>query len=79
IVPADQHERLAAREVLARLGDLPDDQRAALMLVAVEGLSYEEVAAVQGVPVGTVMSRLSRARARLRSDSGEPPGLRRVK
>ncbi len=77
--PPDQHERLAAREVLARLADLPDDQRAALMLVAVEGLSYEEVAAVQGVPVGTVMSRLSRARARLRADSGEPPGLRRVK
>ena len=45
---------------------LPEDQRAVLLLVSLEDLSYEEVAKITGVPVGTVMSRLSRARARLR-------------
>ena len=45
---------------------LPQDQRAALLLVSLEDMSYEEVAKITGVPVGTVMSRLSRARARLR-------------
>ncbi|MFC5522806.1 sigma-70 family RNA polymerase sigma factor [Polaromonas jejuensis] len=45
---------------------LPQDQRAVLLLVSLEDMSYEEVAKVTGVPVGTVMSRLSRARSRLR-------------
>jgi RNA polymerase sigma factor (sigma-70 family) len=45
---------------------LPGEQRAVLLLVSMEDLSYEEVAQVTGVPIGTVMSRLSRARSRLR-------------
>ena len=45
---------------------LPDDQREALLLVSLQDLSYEDVARITGVPVGTVMSRLSRARHRLR-------------
>lgn len=45
---------------------LPQDQRAVLLLVSLEDMSYEEVAEITGVPVGTVMSRLSRARTRLR-------------
>jgi RNA polymerase sigma factor (sigma-70 family) len=45
---------------------LPDDQRAVLLLVTLEDLPYRDVARITGVPVGTVMSRLSRARARLR-------------
>jgi RNA polymerase sigma-70 factor (ECF subfamily) len=45
---------------------LPDEQREVLLLVTLQDLSYEEVARVTGTPVGTVMSRLSRARARLR-------------
>lgn len=45
---------------------LPDEQRAVLLLVTLEDMGYEETAAVLGIPVGTVMSRLSRARARLR-------------
>lgn len=44
---------------------LPPDQRAVLMLVVVEGYSYQEVAAIMDVPPGTVMSRLSRARRKL--------------
>ena len=45
---------------------LPQDQRIVLLLVSLEDLSYEEVARITGAPVGTVMSRLSRARSRLR-------------
>ncbi len=45
---------------------LPADQRAVLLLVSVEDMSYEEVAKITAVPIGTVMSRLSRARSRLR-------------
>ena len=45
---------------------LPEDQRVVLLLVSLEDLSYEEVAKITGVPLGTVMSRLSRARSRLR-------------
>ncbi|MDI3380622.1 RNA polymerase sigma factor [Xenophilus aerolatus] len=45
---------------------LPDEQRAVLLLVALEDLSYDDVARILGVPAGTVMSRLSRARTRLR-------------
>ncbi len=44
---------------------LPPEQREVLLLVSVEDLSYAEVAKVTGVPIGTVMSRLSRARVRL--------------
>ncbi|GLK76764.1 DNA-directed RNA polymerase sigma-70 factor [Methylopila jiangsuensis] len=69
--PAQEHSiRLA--EVRARFRALPEDQRAALHLVAVEGLSYADAAAVVGAPVGTLMSRLARARETLRRhDAGE--------
>ena len=45
---------------------LPEDQRAVLLLVTLEDLPYADVARILGVPIGTVMSRLSRARSRLR-------------
>jgi len=51
---------------------LPDDQRAVLLLVTMEEMSYEEVSKVTGVPIGTVMSRLSRARGRMRELLDEP-------
>ncbi len=53
---------------------LPDDQRAVLLLVTLEDMRYEDVARVLGVPVGTVMSRLSRARSRLRELMDAPAG-----
>jgi RNA polymerase sigma-70 factor (ECF subfamily) len=79
--PPGQEEGLRQRDLMAALAGLPEDQRCVLLLVSVEGLSYAEVAAVTGVPVGTVMSRLSRGRDRLARllDLSERPVLRRVK
>src|SRR5215510_7202595 len=64
----------------ARAGDPVEEQRSALLLVVLEGLSYREVAEIQAVPIGTVMSRLARARAQVKAFlDGERPMLRRVK
>jgi RNA polymerase sigma-70 factor (ECF subfamily) len=59
-------DRLEIRDMQAAIQLLPAEQREVLLLVALEELSYEEVAAVLNIPPGTVMSRLSRARERLR-------------
>ncbi|HUE18491.1 MAG TPA: RNA polymerase sigma factor [Stellaceae bacterium] len=59
--------RMALREVQAAIVTLPPEQRAALLLVTVEGLSYKEAAEVAAVPVGTIMSRLARARLALQA------------
>lgn len=68
------------RDIARALAQLVEDQRSALLLVVLEGLSYREVAEIQGVPIGTVMSRLARARAQVKAYlDGERPGLRRVK
>ncbi len=56
------------QDVLNKLARLPEDQRAVLLLVAVEDLSYADAAKVLNIPVGTVMSRLSRARERLQQE-----------
>lgn len=58
-------DRLTLERVRAGIAALPDDQRAVMVLVAIEGYSYKEAAEALETPVGTVMSRLSRARARL--------------
>ena len=69
-----------SRDIERALSSLVEDQRSALLLVVLEGLTYREVAEVQGVPIGTVMSRLARARAQIRAFlDGERPVLRRVK
>jgi RNA polymerase sigma-70 factor, ECF subfamily len=69
-----------ARDIERALAALVEDQRSALLLVVLEGLTYREVAEVQGVPIGTVMSRLARARMQIKSFlDGERPALRRVK
>ena len=84
--PAGQGDRLALRDLGDALLLLVPEQREALLMIALEGLSYEEVARIQGVAVGTVMSRLSRGRDRLRAltegegeGEGAPPVLRRIK
>lgn len=63
--PAQEHST-RLNQIQAAFLDLPDDQRSALHLVTVEGLSYAEAAAVMQTPMGTLMSRLGRARAALR-------------
>jgi RNA polymerase sigma-70 factor (ECF subfamily) len=68
------------RDIERGLVLLPQEQREVLLLVTLEGLSYREAAEVQGVPIGTVMSRLSRARTAMREHlEGERPRLRQVK
>jgi RNA polymerase sigma-70 factor (ECF subfamily) len=62
-----QMDALAAREVADALQSIGADRRAALLLVAVEGLSYAEAADVLGIPAGTLMSRVSRGREELRA------------
>lgn len=62
----DAESSLLARDVRAAVGRLPEDQRIVLHLRAVEELSYAEIALALEIPVGTVMSRLARARDALR-------------
>jgi RNA polymerase sigma-70 factor, ECF subfamily len=68
------------RDIERALESLPEAQRATLLLVVLEGLSYREVAEIEGVPIGTIMSRLARARFQIKAYlDGERPALRRVK
>ena len=81
---ATQADRIEVHDLDRVLQRLPPDQREILLLVAVEQMSYLEAAAAVGVPVGTVMSRLSRARERLRYElqghaAPEAMPLRRIK
>jgi RNA polymerase sigma-70 factor (ECF subfamily) len=61
---------IAANQVLRLVQELPEAQRSAVFLAYVEGLSYREVAEVLQVPIGTVMSRLAAARAKLAEATG---------
>jgi RNA polymerase sigma-70 factor, ECF subfamily len=82
---ASAETRAALRDLQRALARLPDEQREVLLLVGLEQVSYAEAAAALGVPIGTVMSRLSRGRERLRQLLDEGPGdartggLRRIK
>lgn len=89
-VPPQQPSSLQLGDVVAALRRLPEEQQAAILLVGVEGFSYEEAAQILDIPIGTLRSRLSRGRDALRSGwSPEPltapvavsdhPMLRRVK
>lgn len=69
--------RLALDEVRGAIQLLPADQRTALMLVTVEGLSYKEAASAANVPVGTIMSRLARARIALQQHLDAGNGVAR--
>ncbi len=67
-------DEIVTRSMLDAFGKLGTEQRSLLLLVAVEGFSYREVAELLDIPIGTVMSRLSRARAALRAHGdGESP------
>lgn len=84
--PATQEDGLRGDDLQKGLEALPEEQRSVLLLVAVEDLSYAEAAKVLGIPLGTVMSRLARAREKLRQSmegktvvAFQPPHLRRIK
>ena len=77
-VRANQIDRVELLELVQQMGRLPPDQREVLLLAAVEEMQYDEIAAMLDVPMGTVMSRLSRARAKLRRLVDEPPSSLRV-
>jgi RNA polymerase sigma-70 factor, ECF subfamily len=79
MLPPVQDETLHAKDVVRALERLPEEQRTVLILVTVEDLNYAEVAAVLKIPIGTVMSRLARARERLRQITEGEPRIRRVK
>ncbi len=78
---APQESGGEVQDILAALDQLPEEQKSLLLLVGVEDLSYDDAAKVMGVPIGTVMSRLSRGRQRLRGllETGRATLLRRVK
>lgn len=63
---------ILAGQVLARIGRLPDAQRETVLLVYGEGYSYREAADLLGVPIGTIMSRLASARAKLAEEGARP-------
>ena len=70
--PAQEHS-VRLGQVRQAFLTLPEEQRSALHLVAIEGLSYEEAAKILGIPIGTLMSRISRARAAMRAIEEEAP------
>lgn len=76
-----QEDRLMLGTLRAALDALPTDQREVILLVGLEEFSYADTAAILGVPMGTVMSRLHRGRERLREMLAQQSGvsLRRVK
>lgn len=80
-IPPPQPGRIALSEMARALDRLPEEQREALLLVVLEGASYQEAAGIIGIPAGTLMSRLGRARATLRNLTGvsDEPRLRTVK
>ena len=78
IVPvrATQSDSLEIADVERSLRELPYEQREVLLLVAIEEITYDEVSRALAIPIGTVMSRLSRARERMRRlIAGAPPAV----
>lgn len=82
LVPPAQGERLAVLDLQAALDRLPAEQKEIILLVALEDMAYADIAQTLGIPIGTVMSRLSRGRERLRAlmeGRDEPARLKVVK
>jgi len=65
-IDGGQERALGQRDLLRGFAELPEEQRSVLRLIGVEDFSYQETARILGLPIGTVMSRLSRGRERLR-------------
>lgn len=79
-VPAAQNGRVALAEMARAIEKLSDEHREALLLVVVEGLSYGEAAQILEIPLGTLMSRLGRARSALaRMTQEDQPNLKVIK
>ena len=77
-VRPNQFERVELMEIVQQMGRLSTEQREVLLLAAVEEMQYDEIATLLSVPIGTVMSRLSRAREKLRRFASEPASNLRV-
>lgn len=69
----NQLVRIELQELAQKVERLPVEQREVLLLVVIEGMQYKEIAAALAIPIGTVMSRLHRARDRLGRAAPEPP------
>ena len=77
---ASPEERLEIKDVWRKLEHIPTEQRHALLAVVVGGLSYDEAAYSLGIPKGTLMSRVSRARAKLKDEmDATAPKIRSIK
>lgn len=77
-VRATQEVVLQGRDLGRAVAQLPDGQREVLLLVVLEDMSYQDVAEALGIPIGTVMSRLSRAREKVRASMEGLPGPGRL-
>lgn len=77
-VRATQEIALQGRDLGRAVAQLPDGQREVLLLVVLEDMSYQDVAETLGIPIGTVMSRLSRAREKVRMSMEGLPGPGRL-
>ena len=75
-VAGGQMAALGLRDIEAALAELPDEQREVILLVGLEQFGYAETAHILGVPLGTVMSRLSRGRERLRQRLADAPAVK---
>ena len=81
-VEPTQSDRLAVLDLQAALDQLPVEQKEVLLLIALEDMSYGDAARTLGIPIGTIMSRLSRGRERLRAlldGRAEPVRLKVIK
>jgi len=78
-VPPSQLDKLECNEAAAAIAALPEDQREVLLLIGLEGLSYQEATEILDIPLGTVMSRLARGRNAVKAQLGRSDGSKTAK
>lgn len=76
---ATQTDQIELADLVTAVSQLPEEQRAVLLLVALEGMAYRDVATTLDIPLGTVMSRLARGRERLRLILEGRPAVARLR